>query len=85
MSRIDTAPSNTEAAGGHAGIQDTSELMFLDRDGKWIRRDRLAAPDRAAGVEGDPREASGEIGRALLEMKVKTAVAQIRSLVGVSR
>jgi creatinine amidohydrolase/Fe(II)-dependent formamide hydrolase-like protein len=72
-------------AGGHAGIEDTSEMMFLDRDGKWIRRDRLAAPDRAAGVEGDPREASGEIGRALLEMKVETAVAQIRSLIAASR
>ena len=72
-------------AGGHAGIEDTSEMMFLDRDGKWIRRDRLAAPDRAAGVEGDPREASDEIGRALLEIKVETAVAQIRSLIAGSR
>jgi creatinine amidohydrolase/Fe(II)-dependent formamide hydrolase-like protein len=72
-------------AGGHAGIEDTSEIMFLDREGKWIRRDRLAAPDRAAGVEGDPREASSEIGRALLDLKVETAVAQIRSLIAASR
>ena len=74
-----------KTAGGHAGIEDTSEILFLDREGKWIRRDRLAAPDRAAGVEGDPREASSEIGRALLELKVETAVAQIRSLIAASR
>ena len=74
-----------KAAGGHAGIADTSEVMFLDREGKWIRRDKLAAPDRTAGVEGDPREASSEIGRALIEIKVQNAVAQIRSLIAASR
>ena len=55
----------------HAGIEDTSELMFLDRDGKWIRRDQL-----------DSRQASAELGKRLLDRKVDNAVAQIRTLVG---
>ena len=56
----------------HAGVEDTSELMFLDRDGKWIRRDKL----------GDSRKASAELGKRLLDTKVDHAVAQIRALVG---
>ena len=70
-------------AGGHAGIEDTSEVMFLDE--KWIRRDKLAAPDKNAGVDGDPREASSELGRAMLDFKVRAAVAQIRSLTSANR
>ena len=71
--------------GSHAGISDTSEVMRLDKDGKWIRRDKLAAPDKNAGVEGDPRGASSEIGQALLEIKVHAAVAQIRGLTAAHR
>jgi creatinine amidohydrolase len=66
--------------GGHAGIEDTSELMFLDPQHKWIRRDKLAA-DKNSGVDGDPRLASVELGKAFLDIKVAAAVAQIRSLV----
>jgi creatinine amidohydrolase len=69
-------------AGGHAGIEDTSEVMFLDTAGKWIRGDKLAAPDKNAGVDGDPREASSELGRTMLDFKVRAAVAQIRGLTG---
>ena len=54
----------------HAGVEDTSELMFIDRDGKWIRRDKLDS------------KASVELGRKLVEKKVDSAVAQIRTLVG---
>ena len=67
-------------AGGHAGIHDTSEVMFLDRERKWIRTDRLAAANPDAGVEGDPREASAELGKTFLEIKVDSALAQIRRL-----
>jgi creatinine amidohydrolase/Fe(II)-dependent formamide hydrolase-like protein len=68
--------------GEHAGIEDTSELMFLDREQKWIRRDKLARGDRKSGVDGDPRQASPELGKALLDIKVNNAVTQIRKLVG---
>lgn len=63
----------------HAGIDDTSELMFLDR--KWIRQDQLAAGDDQNGVAGDPRKASAQLGKIFLDFKVNAAVAQIRNLV----
>jgi creatinine amidohydrolase len=68
-------------AGRHAGISDTSELMALDREQKWIRGDKLAMGDKKTGVDGDPRQASAELGRIFLDMKIDSAVAQIRRLV----
>jgi creatinine amidohydrolase/Fe(II)-dependent formamide hydrolase-like protein len=68
--------------GEHAGIEDTSELMFLDRQRQWIRRDKLGPGDASSGVAGDPRPASPQLGKIFLDMKVAAAVAQIRSLVG---
>ena len=65
----------------HAGMEDTSELMFLDRESRWVRRDKLAAADKRSGVDGDPRRASTELGKKFLDLKVDNAVAQIRSLV----
>src|SRR5260221_1855882 len=64
-------------AGAHAGIEDTAQLMFLDRAQKWVRRDKLAAADQASGVDGDPRRATPALGKILLDIKVKNAVAQI--------
>lgn len=66
--------------GAHAGIPDTSELMFLDPEGRWIRRDKLAAGSAANGVDGDPRRASAELGRVFIDFKVEAAVARIRKL-----
>ena len=73
------APRNLPAD-GHASYVDTSELMALDREGVWIRRDRLAAGTRDSGVDGDPRQASAAEGWKFLEFKVEAAVAQIRTL-----
>jgi sterol desaturase/sphingolipid hydroxylase (fatty acid hydroxylase superfamily)/creatinine amidohydrolase/Fe(II)-dependent formamide hydrolase-like protein len=70
------------AAGRHAGAPDTSELMFLDREGKWLRKEKLARGDAGNGVDGDPRLASAEAGEAFLNFKIANAVAQIRSLTG---
>ncbi len=67
--------------GAHAGIEDTSQLLFLDRGQKWVRRDKLAAANEKTGVDGDPRRASASLGRTFLDIKVKAAVAQIQSLV----
>jgi creatinine amidohydrolase/Fe(II)-dependent formamide hydrolase-like protein len=71
----------TKSTGKHAGLEDTSELMYLDRDGRWVRRDKMAEASAANGAEGDPRHATPELGRKLLDNKVKSAVAQIRQLV----
>ena len=72
-------------AGAHAGIPDTSEVMFIDRNAKWIRKDKLARGDPGSGVDGDPRQASAELGRLFLEFKVQSAVEQIRRLVSAAK
>jgi len=82
--------------GGHASINDTSEMMFLEpAPDAWVRRDQLAGavgsprrrdapPDPDApppnGVSGDARRASEQIGRVGYELHVNQAVAQIKQL-----
>src|SRR6266853_5599896 len=59
-----------------------SDVCSSDLEQKWIRRDKLARGDAKSGVDGDPRLASAELGKAFLDIKVAAAVAQIRTLVG---
>jgi creatinine amidohydrolase len=65
----------------HAGIDDTSEVMFIDKNNKWIRKDKLAPDNGKMGVKGDPTKASAELGKMFIDFKIKNAVSQIRSLV----
>lgn len=67
-------------SGLHAGLSDTSELLAVDAEGRWIRRDKLAPGVPGSGVEGDPRQAGVELGERLIQFKVDSAVEQIRSL-----
>lgn len=66
----------------HAGIDDTSEVMFIDKENKWVRKDKLAPDNGKNGVRGDPTQASVELGKMFVEFKIKNAVDQIRSLTG---
>ena len=72
-------------AGGHAGIPDTAELLFIDKGAKWVRLDRLAAfvpqDESLTGVDGDPRPATAELGALFVGFKVEAAVTRIRQLV----
>jgi creatinine amidohydrolase len=65
----------------HAGTDDTSELLYIDS--LWIRRDKLAQSDSAqqatTGVDGDPTQATREMGEVFIGYKVADAVAQIRA------
>ncbi len=67
----------------HAGTDDTSELMYIDSLGHWIRTDKLARSDSThqalTGVDGDPTKATREMGRVFISYKVADAVAQIRT------
>jgi creatinine amidohydrolase len=69
-----------EAIGSHAGMVDTSELLFVNP--ALVRRERLAPgggfPD--SGVNGDPTKATAELGKALVQIKIDNALAQIRAL-----
>lgn len=66
--------------GSHAGITDTSAMMYVFPRG--IRTEKLmpggGSPD--AGVRGDPTKATPEIGRVVIEFKVNAGIAQYRAL-----
>jgi creatinine amidohydrolase len=68
----------------HAGTDDTSELMALDAQHRWIRTDKLApsvgARTAVTGVDGDPTKATPALGNVFLQYKIDDAVAQIREL-----
>jgi len=72
-------------AGRHASCEDTAEILAIDSAHKWIRRDKMAPSDRAqeaaTGVERDPTKATVELGKMLIDWKVRQAVAQIRALI----
>jgi len=79
----------------HGGIPDTSEMMYLDTDNAWVRRDLVSSAvgdpvvDGKAqfgphspqnGILGDARRSTAELGKRAFDMKVDYAVRQIRSL-----
>jgi creatinine amidohydrolase/Fe(II)-dependent formamide hydrolase-like protein len=79
----------------HGGIPDTSEMMYLDKDNTWVRRDLVSSAvgdpvvdGRAQfgphspqnGILGDARRSTAELGKRIFDMRVDYAVRQIRSL-----
>ena len=69
-----------ETIGGHAGIRDTSQLLYVAP--QHIRTDKLAplGGGEGMGVSGDPTLASAEKGRQGIQMKVDAALRQIGDL-----
>ena len=82
----------------HAGIPDTSEMLYLGGD-VWVRkeliktalgdpvRERGAPRDSTArrvnnGITGDARRSSVALGKRAFDTKVEYAVRQIRELTG---
>ena len=80
----------------HAGIPDTSEMLYLGGDA-WVRRDliktALGDPPRVPGqqvdpntprvnngISGDARRSSAELGKMAFDIKVDYAVRQIQEL-----
>lgn len=81
----------------HGGISDTSEMLYLDKDDTWVRRNLLPSavgdlyvngkaqigPDSPHnGITGDARRASPALGKVYFDMKVDYAVRQIRGFIG---
>lgn len=66
--------------GGHANIQDTSELLFVNP--AHVRPAKIAPGGGYAnsGVTGDPTKATADLGRIFVQMKIDNAVAQIKGL-----
>lgn len=81
----------------HAGIPDTSEMIYLGQSLGWVRMDQLpnaigdTLPRGAArdpnvprvnnGITGDGRRSSAELGKMVFDMKVDYAVRQIRAMI----
>jgi creatinine amidohydrolase len=68
-----------EEIGNHADVRDTSQMMAVDPS--MVRNARLAKGDGVNGVQGDARNASPEIGRALIERTVVRTVDLIKKAV----
>jgi len=71
-----------EEIGMHAGLADTSLMLAIDP--RLVRTDRLHAagkPESAAGVYGDPRRASAELGQVGVDIIVMRTVNAIRKAV----
>jgi creatinine amidohydrolase len=69
-----------DQVGNHANILDTSELLFVAP--KHVRKDRLTGNDYDGnGVSGNNQSKSTpEIGKALLQIKIDNALAQIKRM-----
>jgi creatinine amidohydrolase/Fe(II)-dependent formamide hydrolase-like protein len=66
--------------GSHAGISDTSQMLFVHPAG--IRTDRIMpwGGPKDSGVSGDPAKATAEIGKMGIEFKVNAAINQYKLL-----
>ncbi|MBI4475558.1 MAG: creatininase family protein, partial [Acidobacteria bacterium] len=69
-----------QVVGSHAGISDTSQMLFIHPSG--IRKDQIKpwGGPRDSGVSGDPTKATAEIGKMGIEFKINAAINQYRSL-----
>lgn len=68
----------------HAGIPDTSEMLYLGGDKGWVRKELISTavgdPAHPNGIRGDARPSTAELGKIAFDMKVDAAVAQIHKL-----
>ena len=74
----------------HAGVADTSATWAVDP--KYVRPEKMAFGEPVpppgsplalgkSGVEGDPRSASLELGKMIMDLKVRYSVEEIRALI----
>lgn len=76
----------------HAGTDDTSELMYVDKmvNGKsseWVRQKKLikAHEGDGTGVDGDQTKATLALGKMFTDAKVTYAVRQIKQLIAAGK
>ena len=75
-----TQGEREEDVGSHAGMHDTTALMFLNPT--MLRLDELAPHTRGdgSGVVGNPARSTAAYGEQILGMQIDAAVRQIRTL-----
>lgn len=83
-------------SGGHAGVSDTSEMLYLGGDQGWVRKDLISTalgdpvpakgqrPEHKVnnGISGDARRSTAELGKRFIDMKVDYSVREIRAVLG---
>jgi creatinine amidohydrolase/Fe(II)-dependent formamide hydrolase-like protein len=69
-----------ETSGSHAGITDTSQMLFVRPTG--IRKDQIKpwGGPQDSGVSGDPMKATPDIGKMGVEFKVNAGLNQYKLL-----
>jgi creatinine amidohydrolase/Fe(II)-dependent formamide hydrolase-like protein len=85
IARLRGEGESLSAIGQHATIIDTSELMAIHPEGVDLSRvSRSGLFTEETGSSGEPSRASASRGRDLIEMRIRAAIAQIKSLRGAS-
>jgi creatinine amidohydrolase len=72
----------TEAQiGSHAGIKDTSEMLFIAPQHVRVGKIAVSGGYENSGVSAgaDPTKATAELGKALVDIKINNALAQIKT------
>src|SRR6185436_1608494 len=69
------------AAGNHANILDTSEMMAVNPAHVRPKKFAPGGGYQNSGVSGDPTKSTAELGRIFIQIKVDNAVAQIKGLI----
>ncbi len=86
-------------ASSHAGIPDTSEMIYLGGDKGWVRAELVKTavgdpvpaagqrPERKInnGITGDARPSTAALGKKLFDLKTEYAVRQINELLGTAK
>lgn len=70
-----------EEIGGHAGIRDTSEMLFVHPEGVYTHKKNMTLPEGMLdyGFNGAPSKASAAIGKKMIDLKIDAAVKQIEA------
>jgi creatinine amidohydrolase len=71
---------NRQTVGSHAGIMDTSQLMYVNPSAVRTANIRPSGGGPGSGVNGDPTKATAELGKRMIDSKVDAAVAQYNAL-----
>ena len=69
-----------QMVGSHAGISDTSQLLYVRAAG--VRKDQIKPWGGPAdsGVSGDPTKGTAEIGKAGVDFKIAAGLRQYEAL-----
>lgn len=78
---LESRGNSSEEIGYHAGIRDTSEMLAISPESVRLPliKKKGGAFSAMTGVAGDPTKASPQLGKKLLQLKIKAALNQITS------